>query len=96
MLRDGLKGQLSQYESLRKVSLANGVPPAVLFNPLPVGFKFDTARQKPKWSSPGKVELPKDPDDLAFYSVGQFGALIKSRKISESFFWRLRASAATF
>jgi Asp-tRNA(Asn)/Glu-tRNA(Gln) amidotransferase A subunit family amidase len=33
-------------------------------------------------SPPGKVRLPANRDDLAFYSVGQLGALIKTRQIT--------------
>ena len=82
MMRDGLNARLSEFQALRKIPLPNDVPPAVLFNPLPVGFKFETARHRPKWNPPRNVELPKKPDDLAFYSVAQLGALIKSKKIS--------------
>lgn len=82
MMRDGLKSRLAEFEALRKISLSNSVPPAVLFNPLPVGFKFETGRHRIKWSPPGKVELPKNLDDLAFYSVSELGVLIKSKKIS--------------
>ncbi|MDQ6631227.1 MAG: amidase, partial [Verrucomicrobiota bacterium] len=82
MMLDGLKARLSDYEANRKVHIPNSAPPAVLFNPLPVGFKFETVRKKTKWSSPGKIKLPANLDDLAFYSIGELGALIKSRKIS--------------
>ena len=54
----------------------------MLFNPLPVGMKFETVRKKFKMSSPGKVKLPANPDDLAFYSVEELAALIKSRQIT--------------
>ena len=82
MMRDGLKSRLAEFEALRKIPLSNDVPPAVLFNPLPVGFKIETVRHRVKWSPPRKVELPKNLDDLAFYSVAELGALIKSKKIS--------------
>jgi Asp-tRNA(Asn)/Glu-tRNA(Gln) amidotransferase A subunit family amidase len=45
-------------------------------------MKFETQRRKFKLSPPGKVKLPANLDDLAFYSVGELGALIKSRQIS--------------
>ncbi len=80
MLPD-LKSQLGKFETLRRFSFSN-VPPAMSFNPIPVGFKFETVRRKFKASSPGKVTLPKNPDDLAFYSIAELGALIKTRQIS--------------
>jgi Asp-tRNA(Asn)/Glu-tRNA(Gln) amidotransferase A subunit family amidase len=82
MMLPGLKSQLKDFEAMRKFPLSNSVPPALLFNPLPVGMKFESTRKKPKWSSPGKIKLPDNPDDLAFYSVSELGALIKSRQIS--------------
>jgi Asp-tRNA(Asn)/Glu-tRNA(Gln) amidotransferase A subunit family amidase len=81
MLR-GLKSQLDDYEAMRRFPLSNGVPPALQFNPLPVGFKFETQRRKFRASSSPKIKLPTNPDDLAFYSVGQLAALIKSRQIT--------------
>jgi Asp-tRNA(Asn)/Glu-tRNA(Gln) amidotransferase A subunit family amidase len=78
----GLKEQLDNFEAMRRFPLSNRVPPAMQFNPLPVGFKFETARKKFKASSVGSVKLPANLDDLAFYSIGELGALIRNRQIS--------------
>jgi len=78
----GLKEQLDNFEAMRRFPLSNSVPPALQFNPLPVGFKFETARKRFKAGSPGKVRLPANLDDLAFYSVGELAALLKTRQIS--------------
>lgn len=82
MLLPGLKEQLGNYATIRRQSLSNSIPPAMQFNPLPVGFKFETTRRSFKASSPGKVKLPANLDDLAFYSIGQLAALIKSKQIT--------------
>ena len=79
---DGLKEQLGNYEKIRTVRLANSVPPAILFNPIPVGVKFETNRKPFKMSDPGKVKVPTNIEDLAFYSVSQLSKLIKSRQIT--------------
>ena len=84
-----LQAQLRGFELLRKVPLTNSVVPAVLFNPLPVGFKFETARRAPRWSAPGKVKLPADEGELAFLSVGELGALLKSRQLTSERLTRL-------
>lgn len=89
MMLPGLKDQLDNYEVMRRFPLSNGVPPAIQFNPLPVGFKFATERRKFKASSAGKVKLPANPDDLAFYSVGELAALIKSRQLTSEKLTRL-------
>ena len=35
-----LNEQLVNYQNIRQIELANSVPPAILFNPIPVGFEF--------------------------------------------------------
>ncbi len=82
LMLPGLKKQLDNFETLRKFPLSNGVPPALLFNPIPIGMKFERARKKFQISPPGKVRLPANLDELAFYSVGELAALIKTRQIT--------------
>jgi Asp-tRNA(Asn)/Glu-tRNA(Gln) amidotransferase A subunit family amidase len=82
MLLPGLREQWRQFDGIRKFPLSNSIPPAVVFNPIPVGLKLESERKKFKISSPGKVKLPANPDDLAYYSVGQLGALLKTRQIT--------------
>jgi Asp-tRNA(Asn)/Glu-tRNA(Gln) amidotransferase A subunit family amidase len=81
MLR-GLNGQLDDYETLRRFPLSNGVPPALQFNPLPVGFKFETQRRKFRASPLPRVKLPAKLDDLAFLSIGELASLLKSRQLT--------------
>ena len=45
-------------------------------------MKFETQRRKFRMSPPGRVKLPANLDDLAFYSVGELSELIKTRKIT--------------
>jgi len=82
LMLPGLKEQLADYEAMRRFPLSNGVPPAMLFNPLPIGFKFEASRRKFKASPLPKIKLPQNLDDLAFYSVGELAALLKSRQIT--------------
>ncbi|MFH0990898.1 MAG: amidase [bacterium] len=79
---DNLYEYLTGYELLRTVPLANSVMPAVLFNPIPIGFHMEQKRISFKAAPVGKVVLPTNPDDLAFYSVGQLAELIRTRKIT--------------
>ena len=89
MLLPGLRQQLRTLEDIRKFPLSNSVPSAMLFNPLPVGFQFETVRKKFRMSPPPKVTVPENMDDLAFYSVEQLGALIKSRRLTSEQLTRL-------
>jgi Asp-tRNA(Asn)/Glu-tRNA(Gln) amidotransferase A subunit family amidase len=82
LLLPDLNEHLADYQKQRQFPLSNSVPSAMLFNPIPVGFKFETARKKFKLSPAGKVKLPANPDDLAYYSIEQLGALLKSRQIT--------------
>ena len=79
---DGLQDQLNNYQNMRKIPLANSVIPSVLFNPIPAGFKFETARKPFKLSKAEGVEMPAKIDDLAFYSVSELAYLIKNRKVT--------------
>jgi len=57
MLPD-LREQLARFEALHRFAFSNDVPPALLFNPVPLGMKFETKRRKFKMSAVGKVRLP--------------------------------------
>jgi len=82
MMLPGLQEQLRDFEAVRQFPLSNSVPPALMFNPIPVGMKFDQTRKPFRSSSPGKVRLPKNLDELAFYSVAELGTLLKTRQIT--------------
>lgn len=82
MLRSGLSDQRENYEVMRRFPLSNGVLPALAFHPLPVGFQFETQRRKFRASPLPKRKLPARLDELAFYSIGELAALIKSRQIT--------------
>jgi len=79
---DNLNDFRTDYDALRKVDLPNDVAPALYFNPLPAGFKMATGPSSFRASVPGKVSLPTNRDELAFYSIGQLGELIRTRQIS--------------
>ncbi len=81
MLRN-LAEQLERYEKLRTISLPNSVPPAILFNPIPAGFEFEKVKKPLKMSRSGKVIMPRNIEDLAFYSVAQLAELIRTRKVT--------------
>lgn len=70
------------FEEIRKVELKNEVAPALVFNPLPTSFEFEKGASYFKASNISTISLPKDKNDLAFYSVRQLAALIQSKKIT--------------
>ncbi|MHB8931264.1 MAG: amidase [Melioribacteraceae bacterium] len=83
-MQDALNDQLNDYENIRKVHLDNSIPPAILFNPIPVGFKFDLKQKPLKFSNYSYVKMPKNIEDITFYSIGELAQLIKTKKITST------------
>lgn len=88
-MRDGLKDQLDNYKNIRKVPLSNAVPPALLFNPIPVGMKLPAARRPLEIAPAGAVTVPAQIEDAAFYSVGQLAELIRTRRTTSEALTRM-------
>ena len=81
---DNLNSLLSDYDSVRSKNLDNSVPPAIIFNPIPLGFKFPGAEKGLKISGYSKTVMPADSNELAFYSIGQLAQLIRTKKITST------------
>jgi Asp-tRNA(Asn)/Glu-tRNA(Gln) amidotransferase A subunit family amidase len=79
---DGLNENMESYIKNRELSLMNEIPPAISFNPLPVGFSISQKQNKLIFSKYNSIKLPSNMDALAFYSIGELAQLIKDRKIS--------------
>jgi len=79
---DGLNDQLGNYKVVREFPLQNNVMPAVLFNPVPTGFKFEEDQKPIRFSDYSDTKLPENIDEIAFYSVGELAELIKTKQIS--------------
>jgi Asp-tRNA(Asn)/Glu-tRNA(Gln) amidotransferase A subunit family amidase len=77
-----LSDNLAAYQQMRNVRLLNSDPPALIFDPLPIGFTLDSVQKPITWSPPKIVALPTNRADLAFYSVRDLGELISTRQIS--------------
>lgn len=80
MLR-GLEIFRQQYDQLRKVSLGNGLAPALRLDVRPA-----TPAMPPRELGPFvpaiTPELPADANEIAFWSIPRLAALLRSRKIS--------------
>jgi Asp-tRNA(Asn)/Glu-tRNA(Gln) amidotransferase A subunit family amidase len=81
-LRDELEQNLSYYQQLREIRIDNWIPPALRFEVLPVGFNLEKEQKPIKWSEPGKITLPKNLEELAFYPLRDLAELIRTGKIS--------------
>jgi Asp-tRNA(Asn)/Glu-tRNA(Gln) amidotransferase A subunit family amidase len=82
LLLRGVNGQLESYETLRTVELANSVPPALVFNPVPAGMTVDRTRRPSRRSRVRVDSVPSDVEELAFWPVTHLSQLIESRRVS--------------
>jgi Asp-tRNA(Asn)/Glu-tRNA(Gln) amidotransferase A subunit family amidase len=80
----GLNGAAQGYEAIYKMHMDNGVQPALVFDPLPMGWKVSTTKTPMRISAAPAVatKAPKNIEDVAFYTVRQLAELMKSRKVS--------------
>ncbi len=82
LMVDGLNKHLKSYEKLREVRLDNSVVPAIQFNPVAPGMKFEKKQLPIKASKPIKAKRPSDIKELSFWTITNLAGLIKSRKVS--------------
>ncbi len=73
---------LGDFKAMHKLSLNNSVPLSLWQTPVLPGMKLNKKQNVIKWNTPTKVSLPKNKNDLAFYSIDQLAALIQSKQIS--------------
>lgn len=81
-MMDELQSNLESYKKLMELHLSNDVAPALVFNPIPAGMTFSKEQKPVEFSAPGKVTMPENIEDLAFYTVRELAALIKSRQVT--------------
>ena len=79
-----LDEHLESYKNIRGVELKNSIPPAILFNPIPVRFEFPKEQDPIQFSSYSYVKMPADKNDLAFYSIGELAELIRTKQITST------------
>jgi Asp-tRNA(Asn)/Glu-tRNA(Gln) amidotransferase A subunit family amidase len=86
MLLEGLNGYTAGFDAIYALHIKNDVAPAVLFDPVLPGMKFETERHPLKISAAPNVAgaAPKNLEDVAFYSVRQLAELVRTRKVSSS------------
>ncbi len=81
-MASGLAYYTELYNAMRSFHLDNSIPPAVQFNPIPVGATFPQHQELIEWDLPEEVSLPENRHDLAFYHVAELAQLIKKQKIT--------------
>ncbi|MEO6550180.1 MAG: amidase [Ferruginibacter sp.] len=81
-MKDGLKDNAVQYEKMHQLEIPNSLNYPFAFNPAPTGFIIPMKQNIINWDIPKNVQVPKERNELAFYSVMQLASLIKYKKIS--------------
>jgi Asp-tRNA(Asn)/Glu-tRNA(Gln) amidotransferase A subunit family amidase len=80
----GLNGATAGYEAIFALHMPNSVQPALVFDPLPMGWKLDTVAVKMRASVAPAVatKAPKNIEDVAFSSVRELAELVRTKKVS--------------
>lgn len=85
MMLENLNDQAKGYEEIYKLHIPNSVEPALLFDPVLPGMKFETVRKPMRISNAPNLRasgVPKDLEDLAFASVRELAELVRTKKVS--------------
>jgi Asp-tRNA(Asn)/Glu-tRNA(Gln) amidotransferase A subunit family amidase len=86
MMAEGVNESLAAYDRLREVPLSNSVPPALLFDPLPIG----RSRPPPGPRRPAKLvderarERPEDLEEVAFWPLAWLAPLLRTGQVSST------------
>jgi Asp-tRNA(Asn)/Glu-tRNA(Gln) amidotransferase A subunit family amidase len=78
----GLHENLESYEQIHALALPNEVAPALVFDPVPAGARFETERRPMRISRIADPAVPTDLEDVAFHSVRQLAELVRTRRVS--------------
>jgi len=81
-MTSALEDTREDLQAIRNLNMSNASPPALVFNPVPVGKEFDFVQSDPVFDLPQNIDLPSYRDDLAFYTVAELATLIRNRKIT--------------
>lgn len=81
-MTSALENTREDLQAIRDMNLSNATPPALVFNPVPVGKEFDFDQTDQVFDLPKDIDLPSNRDDLAFYTVTELSTLIRDRKIT--------------
>lgn len=87
MMLENLNEQAKGYEEIYALHIPNSVEPALIFDPVLPGMKFETERKPLRISKAPDSMLPgtpKDLEDLAFRSVRELAEMIRTQKVSSS------------
>jgi Asp-tRNA(Asn)/Glu-tRNA(Gln) amidotransferase A subunit family amidase len=87
MMLDNLNDQAKGYQAIYDLHLPNSVEPCLLFDPLLPGMKPEAEKGPRRMSAAPAVAargVPKDLEEVAFWSVRALAELVRTKKVSAS------------
>jgi Asp-tRNA(Asn)/Glu-tRNA(Gln) amidotransferase A subunit family amidase len=87
MMLDNLNQAAKGYEDIYALHIPNSADPALIFDPVLPGMKFETQRKPMRLSKAAATassEVPKNLEKLAFASVRELAELVRTKKISST------------
>ncbi len=80
----GLANNLKTYQFIHDKNIPNNIPMPLWFDPVLPGMTniLGKKQQSVQFKIPANIELPKNINELAFYSLPELASLIKYKKIS--------------
>ena len=84
MMLDNLNEQSKGYEAIYALHIPNSVEPALVFDPVVGGTKYETQRKPERVSGAPNITAPKNVDELAFASVRELAELVRTKRVSSS------------
>src|SRR5262249_17429871 len=87
MMLDNLNQAAKGYEDIYALHIPNSFAPALIFDPVLPGMKFDTERKAMRISKAPAIasgEVPKNLEKLAFATVRELAELVRTKKVSST------------
>ncbi len=81
-LMESMKNYTQLIKGMHKTLPTNDIPYPFAFNPIPYGVIKQRTTQTVSLPFRADIQLPKNKNDLAFYSIPQLAGLIRTKKIT--------------
>jgi Asp-tRNA(Asn)/Glu-tRNA(Gln) amidotransferase A subunit family amidase len=85
MMLDALSNRVKGYEDIYKLHIPNSAAPALVFDPVLQGTKFETEKKPLRISTAPAIAAkgaPRNLEDVCFASARELGELVRTKKVS--------------
>lgn len=82
MMLSGLERNLANYQEMREFDLPNQIPMALIFYPVPQGYRSPQELTSPIEPIAKIIQMPEKLEDLAFYPVSSLAQLLQAQRIT--------------